>query len=73
MIKKLFVVEQLYLITNAFWFFDQWQLGLYLPIIVVFLPERYLLDAWIIKPTSMTRYAYIPGTIRESVDYNIML
>ena len=59
------------LITNAFRVFDdQWQFGLYLSIIVVFLPERYLLNVWIIKPNSMTCYASISGNIRESVDYN---
>ena len=49
MIKKLFVLEKLYLITNAFWFFDayddHWQFGWYVSIIVVFLAERCLLDA----------------------------
>ena len=57
MIKKLFVLKKLYSITNAFWFFDayddHWQFGWYVSTIVVFLAEIYLLDAWIIKPTSL--------------------
>ena len=65
----LFVVEKLYLITNAIWLFDAFDnhsfikslLCNYPSIVALFLAEGYLIHASIIKHTSFkTCSAYIP-------------